>query len=76
MSVSTTADEKKDKLDETLKEMGENSEFIHKLIHEIIDPDTWGSQNWSEEFVSDLYNMDKSMTSMRVYINAYLRKHS
>jgi len=47
MGVVTTADEKRDKAKELIQE-------AYSLLSQAVDPETWGSKDFSEQYIDKL----------------------
>ena len=65
MSVITTADETKEQLTQKLLEIDRLMGEAHDLAHKMIDPDTWGSDEWSKPFVDETINLIKFIQNTR-----------
>lgn len=58
MAVRTTADEK-------LDEARENINTAYKNILEVLNPDTWGSDNFNDSYIDNLYKVLSSLIELK-----------
>lgn len=58
MSVTTTADER-------LEDARENVIDAVKNLHKFLDPDTWGHDDYTEEFKSEVLETCKQLLDIR-----------
>ena len=73
MGVRTTADEYKDDLEREIKSLRVSIAECNKLAYEVIDPDVWGSDNWSSEYVDKIYNLISVMNDTERFLREFVR---
>lgn len=71
MSVFTTADEKRDLLNNKLDELKSLIDEIQQVTLEMFDKNTWGSGAWSKAFRQDTERLSDHLYFMRKDIVDY-----
>lgn len=62
MSVTTTADEK-------LQETKDHLWNAYKSLMVVLDPNTWGHEDYKQEYIEKLHTLAMKMLELKKYIN-------
>jgi len=73
MSVRTTADDLRDILIKELDELNYAVDQSRETINRMFDPNTWGSENWTDLFINDSENFEKELYSFQIALRKYRR---
>ena len=73
MSVRTTADDLRDILIKELDELNYAVDQSRETINRMFDPNTWGSENWTDLFINDSENFEKELYGFQIALRKYRR---
>ena len=73
MSVRTTADDLRDILIKELDTLNCTVDQSRETINRMFDPDTWGSEDWTELFLNDSENFEKELYNFQIALRKYRR---
>lgn len=71
--VKTTADEKHEVITKKLSEMVDDITEINGLIDEMVSPSTWGSKDFNDHFMNQVFELQENLSSYKNYIRKFLR---